>query len=287
MNEQIIFKDHDDLTNGNMVVLTSGRLDIYNKIDGIRMSEPTTTLRKCEAKSAPVNKWTELDGYWKERPEVILSPKHIPTYYARGRYGRQKFTLGCTVEASDRPMKYKIYPSCNFLIEAGTSGGINIDEHIGSVWGNTLWPLGNFSDKISTLMTSPQFGCGDLTVNFSWRTVYGWSGASPGAADFRADIFLEVIKAGENGNPERITVQLVSESAFFSTQEQQTLSKTVAVGKFAYSWCLRKETYIQNIRAGTSNIGAEHSLTLNSYSCSVSAETLNPSGEVFYLAIGR
>lgn len=287
MSEQIIFKDPNDLTNGDMVVLTSGSLDIYNKIDGMRSSAPTTTLRKCEAKSAPVNEWTELDGYWKEQPEVILSPKHIPTYYVHGRYGRQKFTLGCTVEAADASMKYKIYPSCSFLVEAGTSGIISIDEHIGSVWSNTLWPLGGFSDTIPTLMTSPQFGCGNITVNFSWRTMYGWSNASPGAADFRADIFFEAIKAGNNGTPERVTVQLINESDFSFAQGQQTSSKTVAMGSCAYSWFLRKATYIQNIRAGTSNVGAEHSLVLSSYSCSVPAETITPTGEVFYLAIGR
>ena len=61
-----VFKDPADLTNGNMVVFDAGRLDIYNKIDGVRSTVPTTPLKKYKAGSAPIGSWTELPGYWQE-----------------------------------------------------------------------------------------------------------------------------------------------------------------------------------------------------------------------------
>ncbi|EXG78371.1 hypothetical protein [Cloacibacillus evryensis] len=286
MSGEAVFKDPKDLANGDMVVLDSGRLDIYNKIDGVRTVTPTTTLKKCESKSAPLNAWTELEGYWQEPPAVLVSPKRVPTYFSRGRYGRQRFQLGCSVAASDSPLKYRIYPSCKFTIEAGSSGTIKVGESI------NLWPEGSFyfptGNSLSTIITSAQSGMGSLTVSFSWRTMYGYSNATPGTADFRANIYLDVLRAGASGSPVLETHLLVSESFFAMEQPVQTTVKTVSLGGAPCAWWLRKEGDIQNIRTGTRDIGYEHSLTLNSYSCVIPGEEFYPTdGEVFYLAIGR
>lgn len=277
-----IFKDPNDPANGDMVVLDCGRLDIYNKIGGVRTEEPTTTLRKCVSKSAPLNTWTEIDGYWQEPPSVLVSPKRVPTYFSRGRYGRQKFTLGCTVAPSGSPLKYRIYPSCTFTIEAGSSGAVSVAESI-DLWSD--WGFLNGAGKQFTIMGSPKCGMGNLTINFSWRTVYGFNNATPGAADLRADIYLDVLRAGA-ASPE--SHLLVGESSFSSGQPLQTAARTVALGTAPCAWWLRKEAYAANIRTGTVQIGAEHSLTLNNYICSIPGEVFYPTdGEVFYLAVGR
>ena len=125
---KMIFKDPLDLSNGDMIVLDEGRLDIYNKIDGARSAIPTTPLKKYKAGSAPIGSWTELPGYWQEQPQVLVSIKKVPTYYARGRIGQKRFTLSCEVQATGTPLKYRIRPVLTFYIGSGGSGTKTVNE---------------------------------------------------------------------------------------------------------------------------------------------------------------
>ena len=46
MGGKMIFKDPNDLVNGDAVVFDADRMDIYNKIDGQRAATPTTPLKR-------------------------------------------------------------------------------------------------------------------------------------------------------------------------------------------------------------------------------------------------
>lgn len=274
-----------------MIELTEGRLDIYNKIDGVRSSVPTTPLKKYKAGSAPIGSWTELPGYWQEQPQVLVSVKKVPTYYARGRLGQQRFTLSCEVQSTGTALKYRIRPVLTFYISSGGSGIKTVNESIDTqdTWYGDIGTL-TFGEK----MTTPQPGAGTLTVNISWQTRarsaprfvgnderYQWA--------TNCQIYIDKFKVSSAGVLSLESQQLVNETnvAYGQAVQTQTFSG-IDLGSGTCSWVIRKVTQ-PGARSTVSapDVDFINLLRLNNYSYSTSSETLSPSGEVFFLAIGR
>lgn len=297
MGGKMIFKDPNDLVNGDAVVFDADRMDIYNKIDGQRAATPTTTLKRCKAGTAAANAWTELPGIWLEKPTVLISAKKVPTYYARHRYATQRFTLGCTVEATGAPYKYRIYPTLTFIAGSGGSGTIQVNEKLGnSVVGS--WYGTDDAPRIGTRSTSPQHGAGTLQVNFSWmtRAKFTTNTKRPSGYEMRnwrtnCQIYIDKLKINSAGAASIESQLLVSESNMAYGQAMQTKTVTgIDLGDGTCSWVLRKETQCPGgYDDGGTSYGADRQswLSLNWYSYTTAAKTIYPAGEIFYLAIGR
>ena len=299
MSGKMIFKDRDDLNNGDAVVFDAGRLDIYNKIDGVRDATPTTTLKKCKAGKAAANAWTELPGYWLEAPSVLVSAKKVPTYFARYRYASQRFTLGCTVAPTGAPYKYKIYPTLSFIAAAGATGTIAVNETVGQYVGGTWYGVPD-APRFGTRFTTPQHGAGTLTINLSWltRAKFTTNVKRPSGFELRnwrtnCQIYIDRLKVSSGGAVARDSQLLVSESnlAYGQAMQTQTISG-ISLGDGTCSWVLRKETQCSGAyEDGGFGLGAtadrQNWLGLNWYSYATAAQTIYPAGEVFYLAIGR
>lgn len=289
----MVCKDPDDPENGNAVVFDSGRLDIYNKIDGTRTTVPTTPLKKYKAGSAPIGSWTELPGYWTETPQVLVSVKAVPTYYARGRLGQQRFTLSCEVQSTGTALKYRIRPILTFCIGSGASGTETVNSQAPD--GTTYYWSSSSALRFATKVTTPQSGNGTLTVNISWQTRARGSNKFIGNDErfqwnTNCQIYIDKLKVASDGTISVESQQLVSESgtAYGQAVQTQTFSG-IDLGSGTCSWLIRKETQpasVYDVDAGSTDMVSL--LRLNSYSYTTSAETLtNPTGEVFYLAIGR
>ncbi len=286
-----VFKNPADLENGDMVIFDAGRLDIYNKIDGVRSTVPTTPLKKYKAGSAPIGSWTELPGYWQEQPQVLVSVKKVPAYYARGRLGQQRFTLSCEVQPTGTPLKYRIRPTLIFYIGSGGSGTETVNEELDTYvdWYAELETL-RYRDK----RTTPQPGMGTLAVNISWQTrarsanrfigndeVFQWS--------TNCQIYIDKFKVSSAGAISVESQLLVNETNVAYGQAVQTRTFSgIDLGGGTCSWTIRKATQAASRSTVDASYDMANLLRLNSYSYATSAETItNPSGEVFYLAIGR
>lgn len=291
-----VFKDPADLTNGDMVVFDAGRLDIYNKIDGVRSTVPTTPLKKHKAGSAPIGSWTELPGYWQEQPQVLVSIKKVPTYYARGRLGQQRFTLSCEVQSTGASFKYRIRPVLTFYITGGGSGTITVNETHDTYKYSGRDDANNSTLTFADLITTPQSGSGMLSLSISWRTRATGTNRyiSDNPPRYRwttnCQIYIDKFKVSNSGTISVESEQLVSETNTAYGQNLQTQSFSgINLGSDTCSWVIRKATQphtVTEIRGGSYDMA--NTLTLNSYSYTTTAETItNPSGEVFYLAIGR
>lgn len=290
------FKDPADLTNGDMVVFDAGRLDIYNKIDGVRSTVPTTPLKKYKAGSAPIGSWTELPGYWQEQPQVLVSVKKIPTYYARGRLGQQKFTLSCEVQPTGTALKYRIRPLLTFYITGGASGTETVNEsNETGIYDDFSSDIRNGSLTFGTRVTTPQPGAGTLTVSISWMTrARGTNKYINNDERFQwttnTQIYIDMFKVSSSGEISVGSQRLVNETnvAYGQAVQTQTFSG-IDLGSGTCSWRLRKTSQAVSVaNVDASNTDMSNLLRLNSYSYTTSAETLtNPTGEVFYLAIGR
>lgn len=288
----MVCKDPADPENGSAVVFDAGRLDIYNKIDGVRATTPTTPLKKYKAGSAPIGSWTELPGYWTETPKVLVSIKKAPTYYARGRLGQQRFTLSCEVQSTGTAFKYRIRPALTFYIGSGGSGTETVNEELAT---DVDW-YGNESVTFGEKSTTPQPGTGTLTVNISWQTRAKSSPRFVGNDECyqwttNTQIYIDKFKVSRAGTISVESQQLVSESgtAYGQAVQTQTFSG-IGLGDDTCSWVIRKVTQAASrSTVGGGNVSdMVNLLRLNSYSYTTSAETLtNPTGEVFYLAIGR
>lgn len=297
MGNKMIFKDPNDLVNGDAVVFDADRMDIYNKIDGQRAATPTTTLKRCKAGTAAANAWTELPGIWLEKPTVLVSAKKVPTYFARHRYATQRFTLGCTVEATGAPYKYRIYPTLTFIAGSGTAGTIQVNEKLGSSAAGS-WFGTETAPCIATRITAPQHGAGTLQVNFSWmtRAKFTTNQKRPSGFGMRnwrtnCQIYIDKYKVNSAGTATVESQLLVSESNTAYGQAMQTKTATgIDLGDGTCSWVLRKETQCPGgyDDGGTSySADRQNWLYLNWYSYTTAARTTYPAGEIFYLAIGR
>ena len=284
-----VFKDPADLENGDMTVFDAGRLDIYNKIDGARSEVPTTPLKKYKAGSTPIGSWTELPGYWQEQPQVLVSIKKVPTYYARGRLGQQRFALSCEVQPAETALKYRIRPVLTFYIGSGGSGTETVNETLGT---NVDWYGSQGTATFVGKSTTPQPGAGTLTVSISWQTraksgpiyinnnqCYLWS--------TNCQIYIDIFKVSGDGTISVESQRLVNETGVGYGQGVQTRTFTADLGAEMCSWVIRKETQAASRGTGCGYEDMVSFLRLNSYSYTTNAETLAPSGEVFYLAIGR
>ncbi len=276
--------DPADIENGDAVVFDAGRLDIYNKIDGKRSSTPTTPLMKYKAGYVPVNAWTELPGYWQETPKVLVSLKKGPTYYARGILGQQRFTLSCAVQSAGTALKYQIKPTLTFYIGSGSSGTVTVNET--AAYGSEDWYASQSSMTFADKCTTPQYGAGTLSVNISWQTMasnadyYHWTTA--------CQIYIDKFMVSSSGAITTESEQLVSESGVAYGQAAQTETFSgIDLGSGTCSWVIRKAVQTGAGSSASSGRDIVNLLRLNSYSYTTSAETLAPSGEAFYLAIGR
>lgn len=289
----MVCKDPDNPENGDAVVLNAGSLNIYNEIDGVRTTEPTTPLKKYKAGTAPIGSWTELPGYWTETPQVIISAKNIPTYYARGALGQQRFTISCTVESTGEAFKYRIYPTMTFYIGSGGSGTVTVNEELDT---DTDWYAATDSMTFVPKSTTPQSGTGTLTVNISWQTqacsgqLYVGSNTSHYRWTTNTQIYIDKFIVSSTGTISVESEQLVSEvgTAYGQAVQTRTFSG-INLGAGTCSWVIRKDTQTNTRSTVQGSIGSLiNLLRLNYYSYTTSAETItNPTGEVFYLAIGR
>ena len=286
----MVCKDPAAPENGNAVVFDAGRLDIYNKIDGVRTTTPTTPLKKYKAGTAPIGSWTELPGYWTETPKVLVSIKKVPTYYARGRLGQQRFTLSCEVQSTGTAFKYRIRPVLTFYIGSGGSGTETVNETLAT---DVDWYGGVETVTFVGKSTTPQSGAGTLTVNISWQTraksgprfvgndeCYQWT--------TNCQIYVDKFKVTSAGTISIESQQIVSESGVGYGQGVQTRTISgISLGNDTCSWVIRKEVQAASRATVSGSQDMINLLRLNSYSYTTNAETLAPSGEVFYLAIGR
>ena len=226
---------------------------------------------------------------------MLVSVKNMPTYYARGRLGQQRFTLSCEVQSTGTPLKYRIRPTLTFFIGGGVSGTVTVNESLES------YSYGSASEGtpvIGLKTTTPQAGIGTLTLNVSWQTRMrlGTNIIQPDGnvrCDWRTNtqIYIDMFKVATNGTISVESQQLVNETNVAYGQNLQTQTFTgINLGNGTCSWIIRKETQCTGSVSDAGNGASDviNTLRLNSYSYTTSAETIsNPSGEVFYLAIGR
>lgn len=286
MSGKIIFKDPANPANGNAIILSAGRLDIYNCIDGLRTPTPTTTLTKCKAGSAAVGGWTELPGYWQEQPQVLITEKNIPTYYAAYRDSKQRFALGLQVASTGTAYKYKIYPSLVFYVESTGTKWSYPGELRG--WSNTL------SDDYDTpvipsLITDAYYGRGAITVNYRYQTrilVGAQDGKHRHQYDYGMTIYADILRTSGNSLYVQ-SIALKNESGGYG-QGITTAAGSFDVGDSMCAWRLRKETWpggYSEISNGSNDV--QNWLGVDSYAYAGITKTLYPAGEVFWLAVGR
>ena len=109
-----------------MVVLDSGKLEVYNKIDGARRK--TTFLNNIVSGVATVNEWSQISGFGKT-PRLLLSLKSQLIFLATP--AAQRFTLSPIVEKV-RDGVYRLYPKCEFHadpISVNWDSGIDFTDY--------------------------------------------------------------------------------------------------------------------------------------------------------------
>ena len=172
---------------------------------------------------------------------------------------------------------------------SGGSGTETVNESLST---NVDWYASQGSVTFVGKSTTPQPGAGTLTVSISWQTraksgpiyinnnqCYLWSTNS--------QIYIDIFKVSGDGTVSVESQRLVNETGIGYGQGIQTRTFTVDLGPEMCSWVVRKETQAASRATGSGYEDMVSFLRLNSYSYTTNAETLAPSGEVFYLAIGR
>ena len=106
--------------------------------------------------------------------------------------------------------------------------------------------------------------------------------------DELSNIYIDKFKVSAAGDISVESQLLVSESGVGYGQGVQTQTFSgIDLGNGTCSWVIRKETQAASRSTVDGRYDIANLLRLNSYSYTTNAETLAPSGEVFYLAIGR
>lgn len=281
MSERIVFYDDQNLSSGDMTVIRSGLLDIYNNINGAR--HKTATLNRVAVGVAAVNKWLELPGYWQEPPTVVLSPKKMPSYFTDFQMSKQGFSIDPQVSLV-RDGVYKIFPEFTFYV-----GKVSANEAPGLLIAGSAAPggvgaqsCGNPHQDICTpFYLSPG---GGVSVAFRYRMSYqrDTQGSSGVSYYNNVSVYLDVSRGGS------ITSHLLRNRGAWAPDAEQTVSATRDVGNGFCQWRLRMSTSYSSSRDGPKLSAAYHYLILNSYSFSFTGTSFSPTdAEVFYLAVGR
>ena len=271
MNPRIVSYD-SDRDNGNMVVIDSGRLTLYNKINNVRRE--TSCLARIDAGHARIGEWTTLNGHWASVPSVVLSAKELFTYFYDMKLRQQRFTLGCEVAASS-PGVYAIRPTLNFIFDAVdyTSPPINYSY------------TGNPSD--SDVITPYYVGTGTLNVNFSYYSHWVTQ-----ASEYMYNVY---------GVYSYVYLDYINGTIFNSILLAQDYRDRVGgvnvknavginLGEKLCRWRLRLRTsssFLYSYQSGALSVDASSFLKLETYSYSAPRSTISSSGEVFYLAMEK
>lgn len=275
MSGGITFYDPENIANGDMLVLNSGMLDIYNNIDGTRRK--TASLNRAAVGSAAINAWTELPGYWQNAPSVLLAPKKLPTYFTDFQLSTQRFTLSPTVELVSEGV-YKIYPAVTFYAD-----GLDVSENPALTIEYEYNGPGNPHPPKCT----PFYPCagGNLTVNFKYRLTYksATQGSEGDEYYMNTSVYLDVARGSSYSS------YLLTSRSSWPVDTEQEVTATQDVGEGFCMWRLRRESSCSNRRTHGANVGSNYDY-FNFVSYSFSFTGGNPSltdGEVFYLAVGR
>ncbi len=271
----LIFKDPQNPTTGNAVTIDSGNLNIYNEINGVRRL--TSTLNRIETGSASLNAWTTIGGYWQEAPQVVLSPKNLPVFFAQYSTGRQRFTLTPIVENVSNGI-YKIYPSIVYTVDGANESAFPnyLDQVATSEFGsyyNGKPPLVNLCTPFYP------FAGGSLSINYSYNlTVHhsydDWSTNTKIYIDYSRGVSYS-------------SALLENRTAWYKDPEQ-TRTVTPSIGSAACMWRLRMVgAFVDSKHVSNLHYYDSYYLRLNSYSFTFPATNISTSGEVYYLAIGR
>ena len=281
MSEGIVFYDDQNLSSGDMTVIRSGLLDIYNNINGARYK--TATLNRVAVGVAAVNEWFELPGYWQEPPTVVLSPKKMPSYFTDFQMSKQSFSVEPQISLV-RDGVYKIFPEFTFYI-----GETSANEEPELLIAGSSEPggvgtagCGNPHQDICTpFYLSPG---GDISVAFRYRMSYQKdTQGSYGVSYYNnVSVYLDVSRG------DSITSHLLINRGAWAPDAQQTVSTTQDVGDGFCQWRLRMSTSRSSSKDGPKLSASYHYLILDSYSFSFTGTSFFPSdAEVFYLAVGR
>ena len=192
--------------------------------------------------------------------------------------------------------KYRIRPVLTFYITGGASGTETVNEsNETGIYDDFSSDIYNGSLTFGTRVTTPQPGAGTLTVSISWMTrARGTNKYINNDERFQwttnTQIYIDMFKVSSSGEISVGSQRLVNETnvAYGQAVQTQTFSG-IDLGSGTCSWRLRKTSQAASVaNVDASNTDMSNLLRLNSYSYTTSAETIsNPSGEVFYLAIGR
>lgn len=277
----MIFKDPTDKVNGDMVVIDSGNLDIYNKINGVRRK--TSYLTGAVTGVCAANTWTQLPGYWQEAPSVIFAPKNLTTYFSKYMLVTQKFTLTSTVSLV-RTGVYQVFPCLTYYMGA-TSSYESPNLYIAGSDTDTIFIHGPASPHPE--LFTPFYLCqgGILTITFKYRVSFGQQ--TQGSAGFiylfNTNVYLDVSRGYS------VTSYTVASRSAWTGDAEQTVTVSIDVGDGLCQWRLRRTTYFSQSGSGTPNITAYDSyLILVSYNYSFPTKTISPTNSlVSYLAIGR
>lgn len=277
MSEGIVFYDDQNLSSGDMTIIRSGLLDIYNNINGAR--HKTATLNRVAVGVAAVNKWLELPGYWQEPPTVVLSPKKMPSYFTDFQMSKQSFSVEPQISLV-RDGVYKIFPEFTFYVGAVSANKAPQLLITGNTSGTSS--CGNPHQDICTpFYLSPG---GNIGIAFRYRMSYQKNTQGSNGISYynNVSVYLDVSRGYS------ITSHLLINRGAWAPDAEQTVSTTRYVGDGFCQWRLRMSTSRSSSKDGPKLSAAYHYLILNSYSLSFTGTSFSPTdAEVFYLAVGR
>lgn len=259
-------QNHDEY----YIAIESGKLESYHKLNGAYRK--TSFLQRVESGHCAINEWHALPGFWTNKPEVVFSVKDVQSFTPQYAYGRQVLRLTPLVE-----------PTGNFTYRIKCVVDLEVNDINGSVFSGET--DGVFYDDLAAVMPA-QFR--SITTGFH---------SSPGGT-MDIDCAYNLISVREG------FAMTVSGGIYIDTVSDKTasvkianvssrgivpphnLSTSVDLGNKQCLWRLRMEaaevpyTYV---RASPDRVNVSLSITNFQYG----DYSLQQSGEVFYLAIGR
>lgn len=277
MNERIVWRDPSDINAGDMVVLDSGKLEVYNKIDGVR--QKTTFLNNIVTGVATANEWSQISGFWQDAPTVILSLKKGPAYLSGYPLSAQRFTLSPIIEKV-RDGVYRLYPECEFHADP-----ISVNWNSGIDFADYDWI---FDDSCAYPEScTPFYPCsgGTLSVDFRFKNAVQTTLGGGTAYDLylRNEFYLDICRGTTYSSS-----LLYSSEGWATNYNWQNISRSYATGNGFCTWRLRRIISRLNTRTNGGAQGKALDFGLVSYSFSFLGDTIVPTdAEVFYLAVGR
>lgn len=278
MSAGLHFYDPDDRTSGDMTVITDGRIDIYNKINSVRRQ--VAALYNVQTGIGPINSWTQIAGYWMEQPKIILSPKRLPSFFAKYKLCRQRYTMSATVSQKSDGI-YQMYPTFTFYVDStsgGASPGYTANGTPNPGTRDNMYYSGDL--PIITAQSSPFYLSpgGTVAVNYSYRI------ASQQVLTTNCKVYLDYSRGNSYSS-----VLLSDNSYNTGDTSELTFGASANVGDGLCIFRIRMEVSVSaHGGTGTAYTDQRYYLRLNSYSYSFGQTSFAPTdGEVFYLAVGR